>query len=849
MRRETLPNGLRVLLQEVRRAPVVSVQAWMQVGSADEAGPEAGLSHMLEHMLFKGTSERGVGTIARDIEGCGGEINAYTSFDQTVLHLTVPSRHLRRGLDVARDAVVRPALDPEEFAMEKEVVLEEIRRGEDDPGQRLSKAVFAEAYGVHPYGRPVIGTMESVRAFTPELLRDFHSRWYCPRNATLVVTGDADSDVMLRVVEERFGDWMDTPVPARERTPEPLHDGLRVRVMAEAVVEARVELIFPLPAVDHPDIPVADVMAVILGQGESSRLNQEIRLKQQLANHVHAFSYTPRDPGMLLVGALAPPGAVEPLIGALAGELGRMARDGVAPEEVQRATINILSDRVYERETVEGIARKLGYFESLFGDPAAEARYYAGVTDVTASDVRRFAAETLALGRAAAGVMVPTDQPITAAQVERGLGDGLGPASSIPAERAVGPHTERRELPGGMTLVVRENPGNNLVSLRLGIRGGLLEESPRNNGVHNLLARSWPRGTGRRSAVEVAEAMDEIAGRVSSFSGRNSLGLSATFLASGLRRGLDLFREVLLEPAFDPAEIDRMRALTIEGIRSIPDNPISMAFLHFHRALYPGHPFRLPVMGTEASVRRLTPGSLRATYRRGLRRQGSVVVAVGDFDGARMTERLSSILASLPPAGDKTLRDPPVLPLTTVRRRSVGVDKEQAHLVVGFPGVTVVDPDRHALEVLAAILAGQSGRLFLDLRDRQGLAYSVTAWSQEAVAPGFFAVYIGTERSKLDRARDGIHTHLRRLRDEPVPDDELQRAVQYLVGNFEIGLQRGGAVASRMLFDELYGLGHDSMATYADRLLSLTAADLQRVAQDRLDLDRHVELTLVPKKG
>ncbi len=847
MRRVTLPNGLRVLIQEMRLAPVISVQAWMQVGSADEVGPEAGLSHMLEHMLFKGTPEGGVGSIARDVESCGGEINAYTSFDQTVLHLTVPSRHLDRGLDVARDAVVRPALDAGEFAMEKEVVLEEIRRGEDDPGQRLSKTVFAEAFEVHPYGRPVIGTTESVRAFTPELLRDFHRRWYCPRNTLLVVTGDASADEILRAVEQRFGDWPDTPVPARERTPEPVHDGLRARVLAEPVVEARIELSFPLPAVDHADIPVADVLAVILGQGESSRLNQEIRLRRRLANHVHAFSYTPKDPGALLVGAQAPPEAVVPLLGALAGELGRIARDGVAPEEVQRAAINILSDRVYEKETVQGVARKLGYFESLFGDTAAEAGYYAAVGTVSAEDVRRFAAETFALSRAVVAALVPADSDLTPEEVMDALRGGVG-AGPIPADRAAGPATERRELPGGVRLLVRENPGSNLVALRMGTRGGLLAESVRTNGVHNLLARSWPRGTGRRSAVEVAEAMDEIAGRCTAFSGRNSFGLSSTFLASGLGRGLDLFREVLLEPAFEADEVARMQALTVEGIRSIPDNPISLAFLHFHRALYPGHPFRMPVMGTEASVRRLTPGSLRSAYRRGLRRPGSVVVAVGDFDGGRMTERLAEVLAALPPADERELVDPPLRPLRAVRRRAIEVDKEQAHLVVGFPGATVTDPDRHALEVLAAILAGQSGRLFLDLRDRQGLAYSVTAWSQEAVAPGFFAVYIGTERSKLDRARQGIHAHLRRLCDEPVDDEELQRAVRYLVGNFEIGLQRGGAVASRMLFDELYGLGHDAMERYADQLMALTAAELQRVAQQRLTLDRHVELTLVPKK-
>jgi zinc protease len=176
----------------------------------------------------------------------------------------------------------------------------------------------------------------------------------------------------------------------------------------------------------------------------------------------------------------------------------------------------------------------------------------------------------------------------------------------------------------------------------------------------------------------------------------------------------------------------------------------------------------------------------------------------------------------------------------------VHVDKEQAHLIIGFPGVRVTDDDRHALEMVAAILAGQSGRLFMDLRDRQGLAYSVTAWSQEAVDPGYFVLYIGTDPSKLDRARKGIHHHLQRLLDEPVGADEIERAARYLVGTFEIGLQRGGAVASRILFDELYGNGHTALDDYADRIFAVDADELMAVSRKRLTRGRHVELALVP---
>ena len=844
---KTLPCGMRVLVEEVRRSPVVAIQAWVHVGSGDETPSQAGLSHMLEHMLFKGGGGLGIGDIAREVEGCGGEINAFTSFDHTVLHLVVPSRHFDRGLSVAHDAVTTPHLDPVEFEREKAVVLEEIRRGEDDPSTRLSRAVFAEAYREHPYGRPVIGTVDSVLGLQLEEMRAFHERWYARSNITMVVVGDVAAERAHEAVAARFADHPKVEAPRRDRAVEPAQEGVRTRVLCEKVAEARAEIAFPLPAVDHPDIPTSDVLAVILGQGESSRLNQALRIERRLVNHVQTYAYTPHDPGVFIVALGSTP---ERLLEGLstAGEvLGRFAEEGPTADEVRRAVVNILSERTYERETVEGVARKFGYFDALFGDPEAEARYYAGIADMTPAAVRRFAAETLQAARATVAVLTPADHPLECEDVAPRFCSGLEERRGIGERRGSSPSTVCHTLDNGVRLLVRETPGSGLVSIRLGAQGGLRSETRHNNGVHSLLARVWTRGTRRHDARRFSEAMEEIAGRCAAFSGRNSFGLSSTFLASGLDRGIDLLAEALLEPAFPADETERLRDLTLEAIRTLPDNPVGFGFLKFHELMYKRHPFRMPTIGSEASVRRLTPGMLKAAYRRGLVGSNVVVAAVGDFDGDTLAGRLSEAFASIPEGPFPAPTIEAEEPLLRIRARRVPVEKEQAHLLIGVPGLSVTDPQRHALEMIAAILAGQSGRLFLDLRDRQGLAYSVTAWSQEAVDPGYFAIYIGTERSKLPQARRGILGHLQRLCDEPVPDDELERAARYLVGSYEIGLQRGGSVANRILFDELYGIGPDMMDEYPARILALTPEDLQRAAREFFTVGRHVDLTLVPK--
>ncbi|MGZ6125838.1 MAG: M16 family metallopeptidase, partial [Myxococcales bacterium] len=227
--RHALPNGLTLLVEENHAAPVVAIQVWMRVGSADERPDQAGLAHLHEHMLFKGTARRGPGEIARTIESCGGEINAWTSFDQTVYHVVLASQFFAEGMDVLADAVTSAAFDPDELQREIEVVCEEIKRSQDSPTRKLSRELFGLAFSRHPYGKPVIGTEESVRSFTREGILKFYRRWYRPENAVVIVVGDLREAEALALAEKLFA-WppgaFERPAP---RPPEPRRENPRTR--------------------------------------------------------------------------------------------------------------------------------------------------------------------------------------------------------------------------------------------------------------------------------------------------------------------------------------------------------------------------------------------------------------------------------------------------------------------------------------------------------------------------------------------------------------------------------------------------------------------------------------------
>ena len=294
----TLANGLHVVLLEDHSAPVVALQAWVRFGSADEELDVAGIAHVFEHMLFKGSQRfPGSNDMAELIEGAGGTVNAWTSYDETVYHVTLASRFWQRGFDVLSDALLHSLFPPEELIREKEVVYEEFRRSKDSPDHEIAERLFALAFPTHPYGRPVIGYEETFTRITrDDMLRVFHT-WYAPNNMVFVAVGDFDSTAMTQAIAERFGPVPALALPPRPRPPEPVQQTPRVVTFPFASELARLEIGLPSVAATDPRVPALDVLSDILGSGYNSVLYTELKRRRDLAHDVYAFNYTPYDRG------------------------------------------------------------------------------------------------------------------------------------------------------------------------------------------------------------------------------------------------------------------------------------------------------------------------------------------------------------------------------------------------------------------------------------------------------------------------------------------------------------------------------------------------------------------------
>jgi zinc protease len=832
-------NGLTLHIAPGHPAPVAAVQAWVGVGSADEAPREAGLAHFVEHMLFKGSASYGTGELVRAIESGGGEINAWTAFDHTVYHAVLGRDHIDTAIDALGDTLMRPRVDPDELAREREVILEEIRQGSDDPARSVAQSLFATAFVAHPYRRPVIGTAEAVVRASERDLVEFFRSYYTADNLTLVVAGDVDPQRIHRTVARRFR-AMPAGRPTRRTVDEPAQTSARASAIHRDLTEAYLAVGFHVPAARHPDLAALDVAAILLGQSESARLPRLLRDRDQLVTSAYANVHALRDPGLLVFSATARPADAAKTVGALVDHGLQLAGE-LTSDELDKARVAAETAFVHQLETAQGRARSLGWYATVAGDPQFGHVYLDRIRSVRRHDVAAVMHRYLTPANANVAAILPKRSArVFARQAETRVRRSLQskPTKATPVEKRV-------VLDSGITLLVRRDPSVPVVAMRAVWRGGQRVEEAQQAGSSTLLARLITRGCAKLDATQVADRIDRLGGSLAGVAGRNSFGVAAEWLARTWPSGFDLLADCILDPTLPPAELARERKFLLDEQQSIADSASSAAFRLFSEALYKSHPYARDVLGTPAAVAAVERQTLLAFYRDRYPTSALTIAVVGDVD---IDEVVAKAKARFSGVTKQKRTEQKVKPPTVDAPHEVYayLERAQAHLVVGFPGATVDAPDRFAAEVLVAILGGQSGRLFAELREKRALAYRVSAHSVEGVDAGFVAVYLSCAPDKLAASVSAVREQLARIRADGVTPAELERAKSYLIGSHEIAMQRRAAVANAMAYHEAYGLGWQTWSRYADTIKAITPAEVAAAAQHYLRADAMITATIRP---
>ncbi|MEW6144332.1 MAG: pitrilysin family protein [Thermodesulfobacteriota bacterium] len=890
--RYELDNGMTIILEENHSAPVVAVNVWVKTGSACETEGEYGLAHVHEHMVFKGTDKRAVGEIARVIEGSGGDINAFTSFDETVYYVVIASRFMDTALDVLSDAMENSAFDPDELEKELEVVVEEIRRGEDNPGRNLSEKMFSTAFTEHPYGRPIIGTEAGVKSFDRNKVTDFYHKWYAPNNMALVVVGDFDTAKIEPRLEETFGRLRSRELPECNIAEEPGQKGMKAFVIDKPLQEGYFSLAFHIPNAKGEDTPAVDVLANILGGGESSRLYRNIKEDKGLTSNIYAYAYTPMREGIFAVGGTLDPSQSKEALREIMKEVMRLKYEPVGDVELSKVKVNIESDAIYTKETMQGQAQKIGYYEVETGDFRYEDVYLDKVRKVTPEEIMRAANKYLTIDNLTAGFLLPSGQvALTEGEVmeiakqasdeasrEWARNKGNGPDEVITGEELTeeiivpsagmnegnitAPGSGKAEarvpsagvseyvLDNGIKVLIKENPGVPLFAARAAFLGGVRYEDDKTQGMSNFVSRMLTRGTETRSAAQIAEEIESIAGEVQGFSGRNSFGVTVESLSQNFDEALDIFSDVILHPAFDSQEIERARREILSEINREGDNLLRTTVNLFLATLYADHPYKYNPLGTVDTVTEFDGSDLREFYAKYVRPENLVITIVGDVDGKKALEEIKEKFGGMKKGASPVPAVNPVTPPSAITEKTeTKPDKAQTHIIMGFLAPPLNSEDEYAFEVLNTILSGQGGRLFIELRDKKSLAYTVTSFYTPGLEPGYFGVYIGTAPQKEGEAVKAIKEQLGLVLKDGVTDEELKRAQNYLVGSFEIGLQQNSSQAAKITFDELYGIGWDEYKRYPQEIFAVTKEDVQKAARKYIDLDRYTLIIVKPESA
>ncbi len=384
--RQVLPNGVRILVEEHRTSEVVALQLWVAAGGRDETTNELGLAHYLEHMLFKGTSARPGGFIDNQVEGVGGRMNAGTSYDYTYYHMVLPAARALSGIETLADISVNAALDERHLEREKQVVLEEMRLGEDNPNRFLSRQLYEAVFDSHPYGRPVIGRPELIRGLTREQLVGFYRRHYVPESFALVVVGAVDPGAVLETARRAFGRLPRSGSVRLPSPPVPTRAARNVELVRPGA-HAYLGFAWQVPRLDHGDTPAIDLLMAILGQGRTSRLTLAVRERLGLVNSISS-GYSPLEgAGMVSITAQLEPAGLARAEAEIVNEIRRLRTAGITEAERERALTAAESHREFRNETAEGRAFALGHAETIWR-VEEELAYPHRLRSVTTAEVR-----------------------------------------------------------------------------------------------------------------------------------------------------------------------------------------------------------------------------------------------------------------------------------------------------------------------------------------------------------------------------------------------------------------------------------------------------------------------------
>jgi zinc protease len=866
-----LDNGLTVLTKEVHTAPVVSIQVWYKVGSRNEVKGENGISHQLEHLMFKGTTARPV-QFGRLFSALGSQFNAFTSYDETAYFGTVQRDKLEALLTLEADRMENSLIGPEQLTSEKRVVISELQGYENSPGYRLSRAVMRDAFPNRAYGLPVGGTKADVEKFTVEQVRNYYQTYYSPENATLVITGDFATEPVLKIVKETYGKLakrskQDTvrenvaassPVaPATKKEP---------IILKQPGSAALLQAVYPLPDIKHPDVPAIDVMDAILTGGRSSRLYQAL-VESGLASSVSGGAVELIEPGWYEINATAAQGQeLGKIAQVLKESLAKLQEQPVTTEELNRAKTQLQASFVLGNQDITSQATQLGYNQIVAGDYHFIEQYLAAIAKVTPDQVQQAAKTYLNPAKQTIGFFEPTQpdgKPGTSSAGSGRTVENFSPGKPVdPAELAkyLPPATSatdsgKQSLPeeftlnNGLRVLLLRDRSLPTINLSGQIDAGTEFDGNQKAGLANLTATNLMNGTQTKNALTLAKTLEDRGADLSFSASREGVSVSGEGLSANLPILIETLADVLENATFPAEQLELSRQRALISLKVQLDDPRGLGRQVFQQTIYPeNHPFHS--FPTAESLKSITRDDLLGFYQTHYRPDSTTIAIVGDFEAVKVKALLNQAFGEWS-ATDKppVLKIPSVpLPKTLTRLNKVIPGKSEAVTYIGYNGISRKDPRFYAALIMNQILGGDtlSSRLGTEVRDRQGLTYGIYSSFAAGINPGPFLIQMQTAPSDAQKAIASTLALLKQLREQGVTEAEFNTAKRSITNSYPVDLANPSNVSSIILDNAVLGLSRSEIRDFPQRIEAVTMAQMQQAIEDLIKPENLIIVTAGP---
>jgi zinc protease len=861
VQKTVLDNGLTVLTKEIHTAPVVSVQVWYRVGSRNEEAGVNGISHQLEHLLFKGTRSRPI-QFGRLFSALGSASNAFTSYDMTAYFGTVSSDKLEALLVLEADRMRHALIDDEQLESEKRVVISELQGYDNSPEYRLSQAVMRQVFPNRPYGLPVGGTKTDVAGFNVEQVRTYYDRYYSPENAVLAIAGDFDPEKLQHFIQQTFN-----TIPRKEQplSFEASHSEISATVTSQPPIHLHepgstsfIEAVYPIPESQHPDIPALDVMDAILSVGRNSRFYQTL-IEPGLASHVGSYSAALIEPGWYDISVTLTPGeTLKAVDEVLLKTIRTLQDDLVSDEELQRAKAQLMAHFIMSSRDIDAQASQLAYNQIVTGDYCFSDRYLERIQQVTVADVQRVAQTYLKVAQRTVGYFEPTES-----DGQEGLGgvspqqtsEDFSPSEPVDPEivaqylppMTAAPVSASQVLPetftlaNGLQVLLLPDHSSPTVTLTGHILAGNGFDLHTKAGVASLTAETLMGGTAQRDALALAKVLEDRGAGLDFSAFREGVEVDGHALAPDLGLLLETLGDVLQNAAFPIVELELSRKQAIASLQMDLDDPSRLGRRTLQQKLYPSdHPFN--VFASVESLQSITQKDVLAFYRQRYTPENTVLTLVGDFEPNQVQIQLDRGLG-----GWKTQKssEPPKvpevdLPQAIQRSRVPLPGKSQVVTFMGYPGIRRHDRRFHAAIVLNQILGGDtlSSRLGTEIRDRQGLTYGIYSYFAAGQVAGPFVIEMQTAPEDTEQAIQSAIALLRQLRQDGVSENELKTAKRSLINSYPVELANPDVVAHRVLMNAVDGFEVEEIREFPGKIEAISMEQINEVIQDLIHPDR-----------